>query len=147
MNRLWRIANQGRGLRNLSGWIKKNIWPKTERCQGANPAEVCGTCILGTDSSLNQSPKPGWYNWGTAGKPVLQGPRGNGLVENKEARERTEKERVLEYVGSCRSLWRLQLVVEVRWEAPEVLRCDLKIHFERVSLASRNTQRDKRRMR
>lgn len=48
---------------------------------------------------------------------MCQEPRENGWVESKEARERTEKERALEHGGgwgACRSLWRLQLVLEVR---------------------------------
>ena len=44
---------------------------------------------------------------------MCQEPRENGLIENKEARERTEKEKALEHVGSCRSLQRLQLALEV----------------------------------
>lgn len=45
---------------------------------------------------------------------MCQEPCENGQVESKEARERTEKERALEHGGACRSLWRLQLVLEVR---------------------------------
>ena len=49
---------------------------------------------------------------------MCQEPCENGLVESKEARERTEKEKALEHVGSCRLLQRLQLAREERSEAP-----------------------------
>ena len=84
----------------------------------------------------NKGPEPGWCNWGTVGKPVQQGPCGNRIVENKEAIERTEKERAPEHVGSYRSLWRLQLVLGMRWKATEELWYHLKIHFKRISLTN-----------
>lgn len=70
---------------------ERSSWWRTQRCEGAHPAEDCGTRISGREGSLNVSPEPSWCNRGTVWEVSVAGPLGGWESADHEAGDMTDR--------------------------------------------------------